>query len=100
MSTESVDLPTLLRAHVHLQGAPLTEDELSNLWATYLGYGETGRWQIREYVRVTGLGAREYRVVRGTSIPDVYRSLERGRAEAVETALNELETPLAGAATS
>ena len=100
MSTESVDLPTLLRAHVHLQGAPLTEHELSKLWATYLGYGGTGRWQVREYVRVTGLGAREYRVVRGTSIPDVYRSLERGRADAVEMALNELETPLAGAATS
>ncbi len=32
------------------------------------------------------------RVVRGSSIPDVYRSLERGRAEAVETALNELES--------
>ena len=100
MTIESIDLPTLLRAHVHLQGAPLTEDELSKLWAASLGFGGTGRWQIREYVRVTGVGAREYRVVRGTSIPDVYRSLERGRAEAVEMALNELETPLAGAAPS
>src|SRR5439155_26121803 len=40
----------------------------------------------------TGVGAREYRVVRGSSIEDVYRSAERVRAAAVGTALNELES--------
>jgi hypothetical protein len=94
MSVESIDIPPLLRAHIHVQGVPLTEDELSKLWVSYLGYEATGRWQVREHARVTGGGAREYRVVRGTSIPDVYRSPERGRATAVETALNELERPL------
>jgi hypothetical protein len=92
MSIESVDVPTLLRAHIHLQGVLLTEDELSKLWVSYLAYEATGRWQVREYARVTRVGAREYRVVRGNSIPDVYRSPERGRAAAVETALNELES--------
>ncbi len=47
---------------------------------------------MREYVRRLGVGAREYRVVRGSSIEDVYRSAERVRAAAVGTALNELES--------
>ena len=47
---------------------------------------------MREYVRPTALGAREYRVVRGSSVQDVYRSAERVRAAAVGTALNELES--------
>ena len=48
-------------------------------------------WDLREYVRRTGVGAREYRVVRSSSIVDVYRSAERLRATAIGTALNELE---------
>jgi len=47
---------------------------------------------VREYARRTGVGAREYRVVRGSSIDAVYRSAERVRATAVGTALNELES--------
>jgi len=39
-----------------------------------------------------GVGAREYRVVRGGSVQDVFRSAERVRAAAVGTALNELES--------
>lgn len=34
-------------------------------------------WDVREYVRRTGVGAREYGVVQGSSIEDVYRSAER-----------------------
>jgi hypothetical protein len=92
MSIESIGVPTLLRAHIHVQGVLLTEDELSKLWVSCLGYEATGRWQVREYARVTGVGAREYRVVRGSSIRDVYRSPDRGRAAAVGTALDELDT--------
>lgn len=91
MSIESIEVRTLLRAHVQVQGAILTEEELSKVWVSYLGCGGTGRWEVREYVRVASRGAREYRVVRGSSIRDVYRSPERGRAAAVGTALNELE---------
>jgi len=47
---------------------------------------------VREYASVTGIGAREYRVVRGTSTLDVYRSTERNHASAVQAALNELES--------
>jgi hypothetical protein len=100
MSIESIDIPTLLRAHIHVQGVPLTEDELSKLWVSYLGYEATGRWQVREYARVTGVGAREYRVVRGSTTRDVYRSAERRRAAAVGTALNELETSRANSLAS
>ena len=49
-------------------------------------------WDVRQYVRRTGPGAREYRVVRGSSVQDVYCSADRGRAAAVGTALNELES--------
>jgi hypothetical protein len=49
-------------------------------------------WDVREYVWRTGVGAREYRVVQGSSLEGVYRSDERVRAAAVGTALNELES--------
>jgi len=47
---------------------------------------------VREYAAATGNGAREYRVVRGSSTQDVYRSHERDHATAVRAALNELES--------
>lgn len=92
MSIGSIDFATLLRAHIYVQGLILTEDDLSKLGSCYLGDGGTGRWEVREYVRVTGGGPREYRVVRGGSLRDVYRCAERGRANIVATALNELES--------
>jgi hypothetical protein len=49
-------------------------------------------WDVREYASGTGIGAREYRVVRGTSTLDVYRTTEREHASAVQAALNELES--------
>jgi hypothetical protein len=97
MGIGSIDFRTLLRAHVYVQGLILTEDDLSKLGSCYLGYGGAGRWEVREYVRVSGGGPREYRVVRGISIRDVYRCAERGRANIVATALNELETESEGA---
>jgi len=47
---------------------------------------------VREYASATAVGAREYRVVRGSSTQDVYRTTERGHASAVRAALNELES--------
>ena len=70
----------------------LTEAELFHLGACYPGCAGTGQWDVREYARVAPVGTREYRVV-GTSVYDVYRSLEHERAAAVRTALNELESP-------
>src|SRR4029077_7313044 len=92
MSTESSDFPSRLRAHVELQGAILTPEELSHVGECYPRCRGKDHWDVREYASVTGIGAREYRVVRGTSTLDVYRTRERDHAAAVRAALNELES--------
>ncbi len=91
-----------LRALVELQGPILTEEELSYLGKQYPRCPGRESWDVREYARNTADGAREYRVIRGSSGQDVYRSVGRDRATAVRTALNELESqekaaPLSGA---
>jgi len=95
MSIESSEFPSLLRAHVELQGTILTADELSHVGECYPRCRGKDLWDVREYASVTAVGAREYRVVRGSSTQDVYRSTERGHASAVRSALNELESQVA-----
>ena len=56
------------------------------------GRAGTGQWDVRAYARFAPVGTRKYRVMRGSSIYDVYRSTEPERAAAVRTALNELES--------
>jgi hypothetical protein len=85
------DFANRLRALVGLQGTAVTEEELSQVTESYPRCPGKGVWEVREYARYAGRGAREYRVVRGTGVQDVYRSFERARATAVGTALNELE---------
>jgi hypothetical protein len=92
MTIEPDDLQSRLRVLLGLQGAVFTDEELSHTAECYARCRGKERWDVREYVRRTGVGAREYRVVRGSSIEDVYRSAERARAAAVGTALNELES--------
>ncbi len=92
MSNEPSDFPSRLRAHVELQGARLTLEELSHVGECYPRCRGKEHWDVREYASGTGVGAREYRVVRGTSTMDVYRTTERGHATAVRAALNELES--------
>ena len=92
MSNELRDFPSRFRAHVELQGAILTPEELSHVGECYPRCRGKDHWDVREYARGTGIGAREYRVVRGTSTLDVYRSTERNHASAVQAALNELES--------
>ena len=92
MSTESSDFPNRLRAHVELQGASLTAEELSHVGECYPRCRGKDHWDVREYASVAGIGAREYRVVRGSSTQHVYRSTERDHASAVRAALNELES--------
>ncbi len=77
---------------MELQGAILTAEELSHVGECYPRCRGKEHWDVREYSSVTALGAREYRVVRGSSTQDVYRSTERGHATAVREALNELES--------
>jgi len=92
MTLESSDIPSRLRAHVELQGASLSPEELSQLGECYARFRGKEPWDVREYAAATGNGAREYRVVRGSSTQDVYRSHERDHATAVRAALNELES--------
>jgi hypothetical protein len=98
MSIESGDLPSLLRAHVELQGAILTPEELSQIGERYPRCRGKDLWDIREYASGTPFGAREYRVVRGSSTQDIYRTTEREHAAAVRAALNGLESQTGPAA--
>lgn len=91
MSIEPNDFRSELRALAEMEGAVLTEEELSHMAEYYPRCRGKEHWDVREYVRPTA-GAREYRVVRGSSVQDVYRSIERDRAAAVQTALNEFES--------
>jgi hypothetical protein len=92
MIIEPNDFQDRLRLLLGLQGAVLTDEELSHTAERYTRCRGKEHWDVREYARGTGVGAREYRVVRGSSIEDVYRSAERVRATAIGTALNELES--------
>ena len=76
-------------------GVVLTDRELARLSEQYPLCGGKSPWDVRAYARSKGRGAREYRVVRGTSVLNVYRSDEPESAAAVRTALNALEAPAA-----
>jgi hypothetical protein len=92
MTIESDDVQSRLRVLLGLQSEVFTDEELSQTAESYLrSYGKD-HWDVREYARHTGAGAREYRVVRGTNPMDVYRSDNRVRAAAVGSALNDLES--------
>jgi len=92
MKLELADLQSRLRAQVELEGAVLSEEELSQVAESYPRCGGTGHWDVREYARFAAVGAREYRVVRGSSVQNVFCSVDRVRAAAVRAALNELES--------
>src|SRR5438132_3320190 len=93
MSIETTDFQSRLRVLLGFQGAVLTDEELSRMADSYSRCPGKEQWDVRQYVRPhTGVGAREYRVVRGSSVQDVFRSTERERAAAVGMALNELES--------
>src|SRR5436309_12954851 len=92
MTIEPNDFQSRLRVLLGLQGAVLTDEELSNTTERYPRCRGREHWDVREYRRRTGVGAREYRVVRGSSIDDVYRGAVLVGAEFVGRVLNELET--------
>jgi len=81
-----------LQALMELSGTELTGAELSYVGEWYGRCPGTEHWDVREYARPVGDGAREYRVIRGLGGQDVYRSRDRDRATAVRSALNELES--------
>ena len=73
-------------------GVVPTDRELSHMTERYPRCAGKSLWDVREYARSTGRGGREYRVVRGSAVLEVYCSVERERASAVRSALNELES--------
>lgn len=92
MNDEPTDLENRLRLLAEFGGAELTDAELSHIAERYPHCPGRDHWDVREYARIATVGGREYRVVRGGSTQDVYCSLERLRADAVRTALNDLES--------
>jgi hypothetical protein len=91
MLIEPTDFQKRLRELAGFEGIELTQEELSGVAACYPSCGGTDLWDVREYARIALAGAREYRVVRGSGVKDVFRSTERSRAAAVRAALNDLE---------
>jgi hypothetical protein len=90
-ATPDAELADRVRAVLITQGAVLTDAEVSQLLDRYPRAGGSGRWDVRVYAGQRGPGTREYRVVRGDSTRDVYRSSERVHAVLVQGALNEME---------
>lgn len=96
MTVPLTDFRRRMQQLLELDGTRLTEAELSRLTERYAGCRGTEPWDIREYARPAHAGAREYRVVRGTRIQEVFASEQRANATAVRTALNELESESEG----
>ncbi|SRR6266581_5724530 len=92
MTIDPRDFQSRLSVLLGVQGAELTDEELARMAERYRQCAGKDRWDVRQYVGRAAAGAREYRVIRGTSIQDVYRSAQRRHAEAVGTALNDLES--------
>lgn len=81
-----------LQGALDTQAVALTDEELARVTEWYPRCPGKDPWDVRAYAGRAGVGAREYRVLRGTGVQDVYRSTERARAEAVRAALNALES--------
>ena len=88
MTLESCEFPNRLRMLLGPQGTEFTDEELARVADRYRAGKD--RWDVRQYAGRTGIGAREFRVLRGKSVEDVYRSPQRVLAEAVGAALNAL----------
>jgi hypothetical protein len=92
MTIEPDEFQDRLRALLGLHSPEFTDEQLARMADRYQLCTGKERWDVRQYAGRSGIGAREYRVMRGTGVQDVYRSAERGRADAVGAALNALES--------
>jgi hypothetical protein len=91
MTSELNEFQARLRVLLGLRSMELTDEELARMADRYRMCTGKERWDVRQYAGRTGIGTREFRVMRGTSIEDVYRSTQRVQADAVGAALNALE---------
>lgn len=91
MTIEPHEFQSRLRILLGLRSMELTDDALARIADRYRLCLGKEPWDVRQYAGHTGVGAREFRVMRGTRIEDVYRSTQRAEADAVGAALNALE---------
>ena len=84
------DFSSRVRELVEEQGAVLTDRELARVVERYPNCRGKEEWDVRAYAGHHE-GTREYRVVRGDRVEDVYASPVRVSAVAVGVALNTLE---------
>lgn len=86
------DFQTRVAACLEREGLTLSAAQLVQMAERYGRCPGKEPWDVRAYRRVQPqAGAREYRVMRGSRVQDVYTSAEPGSAAVVRTALNELE---------
>ena len=91
MTIEPDEFQGRLRALLGVQSLEFTDEELARMADRYRLCTGKERWDVRQYAGRAGMGAREYRVMRGTGVEHVYRSVQRAQADAVGAALNALE---------
>jgi hypothetical protein len=92
MTVQTSDFRNRVEGLLGREGVVLTDREMSRITDRYPLCGGREPWDVREYARHDNPGAREYRVLRGRRVQDVYASVERERAAAVQYALNEMES--------
>ena len=96
MSHEPSDFPNRFRAHVELQGAILTPEELSHVGECYPRCRGKDHWDVRAYASVTGIGAREYIQLgrREESLASLRRGFEIGDVNLATTNCDPEYAPL------
>ena len=86
------DFESRLTALLEREGTVLTQEAVSRIAERYQQCPGQEQWDVRAYARTQEPGGREYRVMRGSRVQDVYSTVESSSATAVRTALNELES--------
>jgi hypothetical protein len=91
MIDEPGDFRSRITVLLDREGIAFTDLEVARITDRYPRCRGKDAWGVREYARHAVPGAREYRVLRGAGVDDVYSSVEPERAAAVRAALNEME---------
>jgi hypothetical protein len=91
VTVQAGDFRRRIEGLLQREGVVLTDREMSRLTERYPLCGGTDPWDVRAYARHARPGAREYRVLRGRGVWDVYASVDQAHAAAVRSALNELD---------
>jgi hypothetical protein len=89
----AADFHAQLAAVTGREGVALSSVQITRIVEQYRHCPGREPWAVRAYARAwSSQGAREYRVMRGSSVHEVYVSPLLDSATAVGAALNELES--------